>query len=67
LRTSQLSFSAIIFNQFGLSVQDHFTKMATERDNSSPLSSPEVNEPRHDEQQDDGSGVPLSTISASCH
>lgn len=48
-------------------LQDHFTKMTTEKDDTSPLSGREVDEVRHDEQQDGGSGVPLSTISASYH
>jgi hypothetical protein len=39
--------------------------MATERDGTSPLSGREADEVRHDEPQYGGSGVPLSTISAS--
>jgi hypothetical protein len=41
--------------------------MATEMDDTSPLSSREADEVRHDEQQDGGSGIPLSNISASYH
>jgi hypothetical protein len=41
--------------------------MAAERDYKSPLSGREIDEVQHDKQQDGGSGVPLSTISASYH